>query len=93
MLAVQTAVSSVLTDAPLPIGLARALSEAAPTPVLLIAGQPELRGDRYLRDHAPGNVQLWELPGTPHTRGLAQHPAAWEQRVIAFLDRTLAPTR
>ncbi len=93
MLAVQTAVSAVLTDAPRPISLERALIEAAPTPVLLIAGQPELRGDRYLRDHSPGNVQLWELPGTPHTRGLAQHPAAWEQRVIRFLDQALAPTR
>jgi len=63
----------------------------APRPVLLIAGEPERRGDRQLRAAAPGSVELWELPDTPHIAGLARHPAEWEARVIGFLDRALPP--
>jgi uncharacterized protein len=91
MLAVQTAVTGALTDAPQPLSLHQAISEIAPRPVLLIAGKPELRGDRYLRDAAPGTVELWELPDTPHVSGLAYHPAEWEARVTGFLDRALSP--
>ena len=89
MLSVQTAVTGLLTDAPEPISLQRALDATAPRQVLLIADKPEIRGDRYLRDTAPGNVQLWQLPDTPHVGGLSHHPAQWEARVITFLDRAL----
>ena len=88
-LAVQTAVVRLLTDAPEPISLRRAVAAIAPRPVLLVAGAPELVGDRYLRAAAPGSVDLVELPDTPHTGGLATHPAEWEARVTGFLDRTL----
>ena len=89
MLAVQTAVTGLLTSAPEPISLRHAVVAIAPRPVLLIAGEPELRGDRLLRGAAPGNVELWELPDTPHVGGLARHPADWEARVTGFLDRNL----
>ncbi len=89
MLAVQDAVTGLLTSAPKPISLHHAVQAIAPRPVLLIAGKPELRGDRYLRDAAPASVELWELPDTPHISGLSSHPAEWEARVIDFLDRAL----
>lgn len=89
MLAVQTMFTGLLTDAPQPISLRRAVAAIAPRPVLLIAGTPEIRGDCYLRGAAPGNVQLWELPDTPHVGGLSRHPAEWEARVIGFLNHAL----
>jgi pimeloyl-ACP methyl ester carboxylesterase len=89
MLEVQTTVTELLTDAPRPVSLRAALAATAPRPVLLIAGQSEVRGDTYLHDHAPGNVELWTLPDTPHTGGLSHHPVQWEQRVVGFLDRNL----
>jgi dienelactone hydrolase len=89
MLWIQTGVTEMLTDAPRPISLERAVAAIAPRPMLMIAGDPEIRGARHLRDAAPGNVELWELPDTPHVGGLSHHPAEWENRVIGFLDRTL----
>ncbi len=88
-LSVQTALTGLLTSAPTPPSLASSLQAAAPRPVLLIAGKPELQGDRLLRNASPANVQLWELTDTGHTAGLATHPAAWEAHVIGFLDRNL----
>lgn len=86
---VQTAVADLRTSAPVPTSLRAALVATAPRPVLLIAGKPELRGDRYCRDALPGNVQLWELPDTPHIGGLGTHPSEWTARVTTFLDRAL----
>jgi uncharacterized protein len=91
MLGIQTAITGLLTSAPEPISLHRAVQAIAPRPVLLIAGKPELRGDRYLRDASPATVELWELPDTPHVSGIAYHPAEWEAHVIDFLDRALKP--
>jgi hypothetical protein len=60
--------------------------------VLLIAGAPprEPAVADALRERArPGVVTVWELPDTPHTAALARHGAAWEARVIGFLDEAL----
>ena len=92
-LSVQTALTELLTSAPTPPSLASSLRAAAPRPVLLIAAKPELQGDRLLRNASPANVQLWELPDTGHTEGLATHPMAWESHVIGFLDRSLGVNR
>ena len=89
MLAIQTAITRLLTSAPQPISLHRAIQAINPRPLLLIAGRSELRGDRYLRDASPSTVELWELPDTPHVSALAYHPAEWEAHVIGFLDRAL----
>jgi uncharacterized protein len=91
-LTVQTAVERLLSDAPQPVSLRRAVEAIAPRPVLLVAGAPEVVGDRYIRAAAPGSVELWELPDTPHTAGLATHPAQWSSRVTGFLDRALLGT-
>ena len=92
MLEIQTAVTDVLTDAPRPVSLRAALAAMAPRPVLLIAGSLSCRETSTCIDHAPGNVELWTLPDTPHTGGLSQHPAQWEHRVIGFLDRNVLTT-
>ena len=36
-------------------------------------------------------AQLWELPKSPHTQGLKDHPAIYTARVLAILNRTLLP--
>jgi uncharacterized protein len=64
----------------------------APRPVLLVAsgGQPaEIPTARMYRRAGGANVDLWELPDTGHTAGLRKHPAEYERRTIAFLDRAL----
>jgi uncharacterized protein len=64
----------------------------APRPVLLVAsgGQPaEIPTARMYREAGGANVELWELPDTGHTAGLRKHPAGYERRTIAFLDRAL----
>lgn len=64
----------------------------APRPVLLVAsgGFPaEIRASRLYRAAGGRTVELWELPDTGHTAGLRTHPAAYERRTIAFLDRAL----
>ena len=88
-MSVQTALTSLLTSAPTPPSLASSLRATAPRPVLLIASKAEMQGDRNLRRASPANVQLWELPDTGHTEGLATHPVAWESHVIGFLNKSL----
>jgi hypothetical protein len=66
--------------------------DIAPRPVLLIAGggfPNEIPASRVYRDAGGPSVELWELPDTGHTAGLRKHPAAYERRVTAFLDRAL----
>ncbi len=35
-------------------------------------------------------TELWMAPGCDHVKAFTQHPAEWERRVIAFLERELA---
>jgi uncharacterized protein len=64
----------------------------APRPVLLIAGgavEEEVITNRHYQADGGPNVELWVAPGAGHTAGLRTHPAAYEARITAFLDRTL----
>jgi pimeloyl-ACP methyl ester carboxylesterase len=64
----------------------------APGRVLLIAGgaiDEEVITNRHYQADGGENVELWIVPGTGHTAGLRTHPAAYEERTTAFLDRTL----
>ncbi len=64
----------------------------APRPVLLIGsgGDPtELPTIRVYRDRGGATTELWELPDTPHTGGLREHPAEYERRTTRFLDAAL----
>ena len=83
--------AALLTDAPMPMPLRDALAATAPRPVLLIAGAGEVAAIRDVAEAAPGTVEVWELPDTPHTQGLAEQPDQWEARVVAFLDQVLVP--
>lgn len=60
-------------------------------PVLMISGAPsnERKLDPIYRDTAPGVIELWALPDTPHTQALRTHPAEYERRVITLFDEVL----
>jgi hypothetical protein len=61
-------------------------------PVLLIASgaRDEATIDRALAERIGPSAQLWEIPRAGHTGGLDTAPAAYRQRVIAFLQAWLA---
>jgi hypothetical protein len=61
---------------------------AATRPLLLIGTESfERELDRaYVRGTG---AELWELPGTAHTQGLATRPAAYAARVLAIFDNAL----
>jgi hypothetical protein len=63
---------------------------AASRPLLLIGTEGfERELDRaYVRGT---RAQLWELPDTAHTQGLATHPAAYAERVLTVFDGALRP--
>ena len=80
---------SGMREAPSLIGI---MPRIAPRPVLLIAGggaPEEIPANRLYRDAGGSTVQLWELADTGHTAGLRTHPAEYERRTTAFLDRAL----
>lgn len=67
------------------------IGDIAPRPILLIYGSTEnsLDGARDQRAAAGANTDLWIVEGAGHGNYLAIAPDAYEQRVIAFLDRAL----
>jgi dienelactone hydrolase len=86
------ALTDRLTNATPPTSLRAAAAKAAPRPILLItAGNvtDEFRADEYVRQGSPASVELWVVAGADHAGALAAQPAAWEERVIAFLGAAL----
>lgn len=84
----------LLTDASPPMRLRAAVAEAAPRPVLLIAGgavmgNAEEDADLWIQAGSPNTVELWVVPDTGHTAALRTRPAQWETRVVGFLDSAL----
>jgi pimeloyl-ACP methyl ester carboxylesterase len=72
------------------------MPKIAPRPVLLVAsGELESEAVTNRRYQALGgaNVGLWVVPGAGHTAGVRVHPAEYEQRTTAFLDRALEVSR
>lgn len=89
---VQTALVDLLADARPPASLRASVAAAAPRPVLLVAAgdvADEASAGRFIRSGSPATVQLWVVPGAGHTGGLRAAPAAWERRVVGFLDAAL----
>jgi dienelactone hydrolase len=82
-------VADVLTAARPPVALRDAVADLDPRPLLLIAGRGEMTVNRHYRDASPSAVQLWELPDTAHTDGLATHPDEWRATVLDFLATAL----
>lgn len=86
-------VVGVTTGAEPPLSLRDAVVAIAPRPILLItAGNRavEATAADYFAAAAPATVSIWEVEGAGHTAGLTTAPAEWEQRVVEFLDETLA---
>jgi pimeloyl-ACP methyl ester carboxylesterase len=81
---------SGMREAPSLLGL---MPRIAPRPVLLIAGginaPDEIPANRAYRDAGGHSTQLWEIADAGHTAGLRTHPAEYERRTTAFLDRAL----
>ena len=79
-----------LTGTPQPPPLQQLVPKITPRPVLLIAtgaGTEQAMKRAYHR--AAPQSELWELPRVGHTLGLKDAPAAYERRVIRFLDAAL----
>ena len=87
--------AGMLSGADRPMSLRDAIHQAAPRPVLMIAGgdtiSEEVAG-RWLEQASPGSAELWVIPGAGHTGGLGTQPEGWEARVVGFLDAALAPS-
>jgi uncharacterized protein len=86
--------AGALSGADRPLSLREAIRSAAPRPVLLIAGGHEADegiAARWFAEASPDSADHWIVPGAGHTGGLAVRPAAWESRVIGFLDAALIP--
>ena len=90
--AVETvAVAALSGDLP-PPGLQDVVPRIAPRPVLLVfagrgGGGEEL--NRTYGSRAGVGTELWEIPEAEHTGGIRARPAAYERRVVSFLDRAL----
>jgi dienelactone hydrolase len=84
--------ADLMTSAHPPTKLRAATSAAAPRRVMIIAAgtQPaEIAAARAFHEVAPGSVDMWIAPGAGHTMAYDTQPAAWETRVITFLDHAL----
>lgn len=86
--------TDLLTEASPPIRLRDAVRQAAPRPVLLIAGgavmgNAEEDADRWIQAGSPDTVELWVVPDAGHTGALRTQPQKWEATVIGFLDDML----
>lgn len=69
------------------------IDRIAPRPVLLIYGSQEvsLPGGRLQAAAAGPNAELWVVPGAGHGSYLDVVPAAYEERLVDFFDKTLGP--
>ena len=69
-----------------------AAADAAPRPMLLIAGgavEEEPHAAREIQSGSPATVSVWVVEGAPHVAGLATQPQQWQERVTTFLDGAL----
>ncbi|HWL35561.1 MAG TPA: alpha/beta fold hydrolase [Frankiaceae bacterium] len=83
--------ADLLTGASVPPSLRDAARRASVPTLLVAAGEvaDEATAAEAVRAASPSTVGVWVVPGASHTRGLAAEPAAWEARVVAFLDAAL----
>ena len=82
----------LLTSASPPTSLRGAVAQAAPRPMLLIAGgavEEEPHAARAIQSGSPTTVSVWVVEGAPHVAGLASQPQQWQERVSTFLDDAL----
>jgi len=94
--AVTTAATAVLSNHAPPPNLKELVGRISPRPVFLIYSGHPLGGEELSEqfyDAAGQPKTLWKIADAGHTDGLAAHPQAYEQRVIAFFDRALLDGR
>ena len=90
--AVQTAAVAVLSGDRPPAALQDLVGRIAPRAVLLVLAGKGGGGEELNRTYAAragAGTELWEIPEAGHIGGIRARPAAYEQRVVAFLDRAL----
>ena len=88
----QTAAVAVLSNGGPPESLVDLMPRITPRRVLLIEalnGNPdEILNEVYAERGGP-STELWKIGAGGHTGALAAAPAAYERRVVGFLDRAL----
>ncbi len=92
-LAVMTAAMTVYQNDGPPPPIETRIGKIAPRPVFLIYADPGMGDEQPLQPRffaAAGEPkQMWKVPGAEHTGGLEAQPAAYESRVVGFLDHAL----
>ena len=90
-MAVLDTLNRVLSGSAPPASDAALIERIAPRPVLLISAghAAEASANRAFARHGGSATEHWNLPHAAHGAALRTDPAAYEQRVIGFLDRTL----
>ena len=83
--------TDLVSPASPPMPLRDAATIAAPTPMLLIAGDGELAAAESIASGSPTTVQIWAA-GAAHTRALQERPDEWQTHVLAFLAAALGPS-
>ena len=94
--ATQTAAIALFSNHAPPPNLKDLVARISPRPLFLIySGHPlggeELNANFYAAAGEPKT--LWKIADAGHAGGLDTHPAEYEQRVIAFFDRALLPSK
>ena len=90
--AMLTAATALYTGGMPPGNLMDLVERIAPRPVLLIHAGPGQGGEILNADYAEAigeSATVWEINGGGHMKALKEHPAEYEQRVIAFFDQAL----
>ncbi len=93
--AILTAATAVLSgDAP-PPALDEHIADISPRAVFLLYGEKGQGMEKVLNppyfEAAAEPKEIWEIPGATHTGGLKAEPREYEERVVGFFNRTLAP--
>jgi hypothetical protein len=89
---VQTAAVAILSGDRPPPGLQDLIGRITPRAVLLVLAGKGGGGEELNRTYAAragAETELWEIPEAGHVGGIRARPAAYEQRVVSFLDRAL----
>ncbi|HYN31991.1 MAG TPA: alpha/beta fold hydrolase, partial [Ilumatobacteraceae bacterium] len=89
---VQFGITDLLAEASSPTTLRDAVTAATDTSFLLVTAgtvADEQHAAEFIQNAAPERVTVWTVDGATHTGGLDAEPAAWEERVIRFLDENL----
>src|SRR5215204_2307955 len=91
---VNTLAVAVFTNTLPPPSLKSEIPKIAPTALFLVYGEKgqngtEKKPSKLFYAAAREPKQIWEVPNGQHIAGITIEPAAYEQRVVGFFDRTL----